>query len=97
MTELGGASITMTAPAGAVSMKCEESLGALMSEENTICTVYAGPQITLLDPEGETRWMSGMWPPLGESSLIRASDISQAENPESCWRRDSEGVEDMAV
>lgn len=79
----------MTVPAGAVSMKCEESLGELVSEENTICTVYAGPQITLLDPEGETRWMSGMWPPLGEPSLIRASDISQAENSESCWMSDS--------
>ena len=69
----------------------------LVSEEKAICTVYAGPQIALLDPEGETRWMSGMWPPLGESSLIRASDISQAENSESCWIRDSERVEDMVV
>jgi len=44
-TELGGALITMTVPAGAVSMKCEESFGAPVSEEDTICTVYAGPQI----------------------------------------------------
>ena len=50
----------MTVPAGAVSTKCEEGLGALVSEENTICTVYAGPQIVLSDPEGEIRWMSGM-------------------------------------
>lgn len=59
-TELGGALITMIVPAGAVSTKCEESFAALVSEENTICTVYAGPQIILLDPEDETRWMSGM-------------------------------------
>jgi len=44
-TELGGALITIIVPAGAVSTKCEESFGALVSEENTICTVYAGPQI----------------------------------------------------
>jgi len=44
-TELGGALITMTVPAGAVSMKCKESFGALVSEVNTISTVYAGPQI----------------------------------------------------
>jgi len=44
-TELSGALITITVPAGAVSMKCEESFGAPVSEENTIFTVYAGPQI----------------------------------------------------
>jgi len=38
-----------------------------------------------------------MWPPLGEPSLIRASDISQVENPESCCTRDSGEVEDMVV
>ena len=96
-TELGGALITITVPAGAVSIKCEESFGALVSEENTISTVYAGPQIVWLDREGETSWMSGMWPPLGEPSLISASDISQAENSESCWTRDSGEVEDMVV
>ena len=59
-TELDGASITMTVPAGAVSMKCEESFGALVSEVNTICTVYAGPQVLWLNPRGETRWISGI-------------------------------------
>lgn len=59
-TQLDGALITITDPAGAVSTKCEKSLGALVSEENTICTVYAGPQIIGLDPKGEIRWMSGM-------------------------------------
>jgi hypothetical protein len=96
-TELGGALTTIIVPAGAVSIKWEGSFGALVSEVNTICTVYAGPQMVWLDPEGETRWMSGMWPPLGEPSLIRASDISQAENSESCWTSGSEGFEDMTA
>lgn len=38
-TERGGAAMTMTDPAGAVSTKCAESLGADLSVPRTICTV----------------------------------------------------------
>lgn len=44
-TELGGESIMITVPEGAVSTKCEESFGEFVSEVTTIWTVYAGPQI----------------------------------------------------
>ena len=36
-----------------------------------------------LRSEGESMFMSGIYPPCGEPSLIKASDISQVENPAS--------------
>jgi hypothetical protein len=51
------------------------SLGASVFEARTIFTVYAGLQIL----PGEIIWISGMWPPWGMESLMRASDTSQLE------------------
>lgn len=81
----GGAAITTTEPAGVVSTKWEVSLGAAVSVPSTICTVYAGPHMRVVDAsaedgEGERMWISGMWPPWGTPSLIRASESSQVEN-----------------
>lgn len=80
--------MTITDPAGAVSTKWEDSFGADASEPRTICTVYAGPQIRVFpafgaDGDGDSIWMSGMCPPCGTPSLMRASEISQVENWES--------------
>ena len=36
-----------------------------------------------LRSEGESMFMSGIYPPWGDPSLIKASDISQVENPAS--------------
>jgi hypothetical protein len=73
--------MTMIDPAGAVSTKWEDSLGADVSDARTIWTVYAGAQIFISDPgEGESKWTPGMCPPWGIPSLINASDISQVEN-----------------
>lgn len=43
--------MTMTDPAGAVSTKCSESFGALLFDDNTIWTVYAGAHILIPDSE----------------------------------------------
>ena len=74
--------MTITDPAGAVSTKCALSFGDVLSLPRTICTVYAGPQMRVSDPlpaAGESMWMSGMCPPCGRPSLMRASEISQVE------------------
>ena len=73
--------MTMTDPAGAVSTKCAESLGAVVSLPRTICTVYAGPQMRVSEPlaAGESMCMSGMCPPCGRPSLMSASESSQVE------------------
>lgn len=73
----------ITLSGGASSTKCFSNFGAHASLANTILTVYAGPQIRIPGSEGENRCMSGMWPPCGRPSLIRASEISQEENWES--------------
>jgi hypothetical protein len=78
-TERGGASITITDPSVAVSTKCSDSFGAILLEESTILTVYAGPHILKSVEDGEYMWISGMWPPWGRPSLMSASDISQLE------------------
>jgi hypothetical protein len=78
-TERGGASITTIDPGVAVSTKWEESFGADLSDASTIWTVYAGAQ-TLTWDIGESICTSGMCPPFGDPSFMRASEISQAEN-----------------
>lgn len=74
--------MTITDPSGAVSTKCADSFGAAVSDPSTMRTVYAGPHILTLDSdvEGENMWISGIYPPWGSFSLMRASDISQVEN-----------------
>jgi hypothetical protein len=54
--------MTITDPAGAVSTKCSASFGAVLFDDSTIFTVYAGAHILTLDGEGdgENMWMSGM-------------------------------------
>jgi len=81
-TERGGASMTITELGVAVSTKWSESLGAVLSDASTIWTVYAGAQILTWDV-GESIWISGMCPPFGDPSLMRASEISQAKNVDS--------------
>ena len=73
--------MTMTEPSGAVSTKCSDSFGAVLFDDSTILTVYAGPHILASDEmaDGENIWMSGIWPPWGRPSLRSASDISQLE------------------
>ena len=80
-TERGGASMTITEPSGTMSTKCSVSFGAVLLDDSTILTVYAGPHILVSDEEvdGENMWMSGIWPPCGRPSLRSASDISQLE------------------
>ena len=75
--------ITITEPSGAVSTKWAESLGASLFDPKTICTVYAGPHTRVVTFKGEIMCMSGMCPPLGDPSFMRASEISQVENPAS--------------
>lgn len=50
--------MTIIEPLGAVSTKCDESLGPLDGDK-TICTVYAGPQIRTLE-FGDTILTSGI-------------------------------------
>lgn len=57
-TEQRGALTTITDPSVAVSTKWDESLGAVVLDEATICTVYAGPHNLVF--EGDIMWMSGM-------------------------------------
>ena len=72
--------MTMTDPDGDVSIKCDDSFGADVSDAMTIRTVYAGPHsLVSVVGDGETKHMSGMWPPWGRPSLISASEISQVE------------------
>jgi hypothetical protein len=45
--------MTTTDPSRIVSTKCLDSLGAETSDDITICTVYAGPHIRVLEAEGD--------------------------------------------
>ena len=78
--------MTITEPLGAVSTKCEVSFGAVLFDPETIWTVYAGPQRRISsEPDeeaGESIRMSGICPPCGRPSFMRASEISQDENVE---------------
>lgn len=61
-TQPGGAPITITDPPGAVSTKCSDSLGEVVSDDATMRTVYAGPHILTSEPDddGESMFISGM-------------------------------------
>jgi hypothetical protein len=52
--------MTMIDPAGAVSTKWDESVGAESLDASTICTVYAGAQIFVPDDGGDMMKMSGI-------------------------------------
>lgn len=89
--------MTITEPLGAVSTKCDVSLGADLSEPDTNRTVYAGPHSRVssepCEEAGESIRMSGICPPCGSPSLMSASDISQDENVErEDWGADEEDI-----
>jgi hypothetical protein len=54
--------MTIIDPSGAVSTKWSDNFGAVVLEDSTILTVYAGAHILTSDGEGdgESMWMSGM-------------------------------------
>jgi len=51
--------MTIIEPLGAVSTKCDESLDPLAEADKTICTVYAWPQIGVLET-GDMEFISGI-------------------------------------